>query len=63
MNDRVILLVEDNAQDELLALRALKKAHVANRVDVVRDGQQALDYLFRSGEYADNPHDKDQLDE
>jgi len=53
MNDRVILLVEDNAQDELLALRALKKAHVANRVDVVRDGQQALDYLFRSGEYAD----------
>jgi CheY-like chemotaxis protein len=53
MNPRVILLVEDNAQDELLALRALRKANVANRVDVVRDGQQALDYLFRDGEYAD----------
>ena len=52
MNDRVILLVEDNPQDEMLALRALRKAHVANRVDVVRDGQQALDYLFRGGEYA-----------
>jgi CheY-like chemotaxis protein len=53
MNPRVILLVEDNAQDEMLALRALRKANVANRVDVVRDGQQALDYLFRDGEYAD----------
>jgi CheY-like chemotaxis protein len=53
MSERVILLVEDNPQDEMLALRALRKAHVANRIDVVRDGQQALDYLFRSGEYAD----------
>jgi CheY-like chemotaxis protein len=53
MNPRVILLVEDNAQDEMLALRALRKANVANRVDVVRDGQQALDYLFRCGDYAD----------
>ena len=52
MNDRVILLVEDNAQDEMLALRALRKAHVANRVDVVRDGQQALDYLFHEAEFA-----------
>jgi CheY-like chemotaxis protein len=52
MNERVILLVEDNPQDELLALRALARARVANRVDVVRDGQQALDYLYRQGEYA-----------
>jgi CheY-like chemotaxis protein len=51
-NDRAILLVEDNPQDEMLTLRSLTKAHVANRVDVVRDGQQALDYLFRAGEYA-----------
>jgi CheY-like chemotaxis protein len=50
--DRVILLVEDNPQDELLTLRALKRANVANRIDVVRDGQQALDYLFRQGDYA-----------
>jgi len=52
MTQRTILLVEDNRQDELLTLRALKKIHVANRVDVVRDGQQALDYLFRDGELA-----------
>ncbi len=52
MNDRVILLVEDNPQDEMLALRALRRAKVANRVDVVRDGQQAVDYLFREGEFA-----------
>lgn len=53
MNYRSILLVEDNPQDELLALRALRRAKVANRVDVVRDGQQALDYLMRSGEFAE----------
>ncbi|MEK8026977.1 MAG: hypothetical protein RLY78_2343 [Pseudomonadota bacterium] len=52
MSERVILMVEDNPQDEMLALRALRKAHVANRIDVVRDGQQALDYLFRDGDYA-----------
>lgn len=52
MNDRVILLVEDNPQDEMLALRALRRAKVANRVDVVRDGQQALDCLFQEGEFA-----------
>lgn len=48
-----ILLVEDNRQDELLVLRSLKKVNLANQVDVVRDGQQALDYLFREGEFAD----------
>ena len=52
MNARSILLVEDNRQDEMLMLRALRKVNVANRVDVVRDGQQALDYLFGEGEYA-----------
>jgi hypothetical protein len=46
-----ILLVEDNPQDELLILRALRKANLTNRVDVARDGQQALDYLFREGEF------------
>lgn len=51
-SDRVILLVEDNPQDEMLVLRALRRAHVANRVDVVRDGQQALDYLLCEGEFA-----------
>lgn len=47
-----ILLVEDNPQDEMLILRSLRKVNLANQVDVVRDGQQALDYLFREGEFA-----------
>ena len=47
-----ILLVEDNPQDELLTLRSLKRVNLANGVDVVRDGQQALDYLFHEGDYA-----------
>lgn len=47
-----ILLVEDNPQDEMLILRALRKAMVANVIDVARDGQQALDYLFREGAFA-----------
>ena len=46
MNNKVILLVEDNARDEALTLRALKKSNVANDVIVARDGVQALDYFF-----------------
>ena len=49
---KTILLVEDNHQDETLILRTLRKVNVANRVDVVRDGQQALDYLFGEREFA-----------
>jgi CheY-like chemotaxis protein len=52
MNPKRILLVEDNAQDEMLTLRSLRKVNLANDVDVVRDGQQALDYLFGEGEFA-----------
>lgn len=47
-----LLLVEDNPQDEKLMLRALKKVNLGNDVTVARDGQQALDYLFREGEFA-----------
>jgi CheY-like chemotaxis protein len=42
----VILLVEDNADDEALTLRALRRANVRNEVVVARDGVEALDYLF-----------------
>ena len=52
MKDRVILLVEDNPDDELLALRALKKNDVRNEVVVAHDGVEALDYLFASGPYS-----------
>ena len=52
MQGHAILIVEDNPQDELLMLRALRKSNLANRIDVVRDGQQALDYLFATGEFA-----------
>jgi CheY-like chemotaxis protein len=48
---RTILLVEDNSQDEMLTVRALGKINLINRLEVVRDGQQALDYLFREGEF------------
>ena len=52
MNEKVILLVEDNPNDEVLTLRALKKGHVRNQVIVVRDGAEALDYLFARNEHA-----------
>ncbi|MDQ2692714.1 MAG: response regulator [Chloroflexota bacterium] len=53
MNQKMILLVEDNPDDEALTLRALNKNRVANNIVVVRDGVEALDYLFASGSYAE----------
>jgi two-component system, response regulator len=52
LSEKVILLVEDNADDEDLTLRALKKSNIMNRVVVARDGVQALDYLFIRGDHA-----------
>ena len=49
MSDKIILLVEDNPDDEALALRALKKNNIMNEVVVVRDGVEALEYLFAEG--------------
>lgn len=48
-SEKIILLVEDNPDDEALTIRALKKNNIANRVEVARDGVQALDYLFGTG--------------
>jgi two-component system, response regulator len=52
MTDKVILLVEDNPDDELLTLRALRKNDVTGEVVVARDGVEALDYLFGTGAHA-----------
>jgi len=49
---KVILLVEDNSSDEKLTVLAFKKCGVSNEVVVVRDGAEALDYLFGTGKYA-----------
>lgn len=52
MLERVIVLVEDNANDEELTLRAFRKSNIVNRVVVVRDGAEALDYFFVRGAHA-----------
>lgn len=52
MDNRTILLVEDNPDDEALTLRALRKNNILNEVVVARDGAEALDYLFSRGAHA-----------
>jgi len=52
-----ILLVEDNQDDMDLALYALKRGKVANRISVVRDGEEALDFLFCRGAFAQRSFD------
>ena len=52
-----ILLVEDNPDDVELTLHALKKNNIVNPVKIVRDGQEAIDYLFYKGNYQDGGHD------
>ena len=55
INLKRILLAEDNLDDIELTLRVLAEYHLANKVDVVRDGVDALDYLFCQGRFADRP--------
>jgi two-component system response regulator len=52
MDDKIILLVEDNPDDEALTIRALKKSNIRNEVVVARDGAEALEFLFGTGAYA-----------
>ncbi|MBI5188330.1 MAG: response regulator [Nitrospirae bacterium] len=51
-----VLLVEDNPDDVELTLHALKKNNIANPIEVVRDGQEAIDYLFYTGKYSNSKH-------
>lgn len=58
----MILLVEDNPDDEALTIRALKKNNIGNALVVVRDGAEALDFLFCQGAYLDrDPQEKPQV--
>jgi CheY-like chemotaxis protein len=53
VSNKTILLVEDNPDDEALAIRALKRNFISNEIIVAHDGVEALDYLFGTGVYAD----------
>jgi two-component system, response regulator len=53
-----ILLVEDNPSDAELTLHALKKSKLANQIQLVRDGEEALDFLFCRGSYSDRRFDR-----
>ncbi len=58
----MILLVEDNPDDEALTVRALQKNNISNHFVVVRDGAEAMDFLFCTGAYADrDPRESPQL--
>lgn len=57
ISHRAILLVEDNQDDEELTLRALAKNNIGNQVSVVRDGQEAVDWLEGTGPHADRDPD------
>lgn len=62
MEEKLILLIEDNPDDEALTLRALKKNNIRNEIVVARDGAEALDFLFGTGNYATrNIHIQPQL--
>jgi two-component system, response regulator len=52
LDAKIILLVEDNADDVLSTERALKKSHILNQLAVATDGEEALDYLFGTGNWA-----------
>jgi two-component system response regulator len=56
-----ILLVEDNPNDEMLALHAFKRQKIVNDVFVVRDGVEALEYIFCTGAYADRTAENPKL--
>ena len=58
METKDILYIEDNPNDIELTLRALKKYNVANSIQVIKDGEEALEYIFTTGRYAERDKNK-----
>ncbi|MFA8342463.1 MAG: response regulator [Rhodothermaceae bacterium] len=58
MEERTILIVEDNRDDEALILRAFEKNKIKSNLFIARDGAEALDWLFRKGVYKDRADEK-----
>jgi len=58
VDSKVILLVDDNPDDVLLTIRALKKSKVSNEIIITSDGIEALDFLFAQGKYTDHDINK-----
>lgn len=58
LGKKTILLIEDNPADELLTLRALRQGNLANEIVVVRDGAEAIDYIFCTGKYSSRNPDE-----
>lgn len=62
MEEKLVLLVEDNPDDEMLTLRAFKKNRIGNKIVVARDGAEALAFLFCTGAYSErDPNELPQL--
>ena len=54
---KILLLIEDNPDDEALTIRALKKHNIANEIVVARDGEEALDFIYTRGRFAERDPD------
>lgn len=61
INPHPILIVEDNENDLEMTLDALRSHHILNKIEIARDGSDALDYLFRSGKWSSRPDENPAL--
>ena len=61
MNKKLILLIEDDSDHEKITLSALKEGNMFSQTMVVRDGEEALEYIFRKGRFSDRPIENPQV--
>ena len=59
MDDRFVLLVEDNPDDVVLAQMAFRRCRILNKLAVASDGEEALDFLFKRGKYVEKDHGRE----